>query len=465
MDTWRQPDSGPKEPDSVPTGTPAHNPARGVGAWALMAAGIVSAGVGLLAMILSVMLTDPEQSLGVVSAAIPWIAIVATLGAVVIGIVLLERRRGRRTVAAVVVGASAVAFVVSVASLLPLPDLAAHAYGYSCPYYTTNVTDGPGWTPSDPLPYGSTIAVSDATEDNAWTTFTVKPPIDVTAVAGKAGARPPRTGTYFAVPVIRGAADDSVMQCDDPLRAQTFWISTSGEQTADLALSLPSYPGPSQGGSRNSYGAVTYYVLFDISPDTARTGAFGLSQLPPDDNSPEVVFWGAAASPDVSTSTDVYVAEADGPGSSPGTPLAFGAAQTMQSVRTRKDALKFVVDTPVDITAAARAAGAPSPENGAYIAVPITSTEIDAPAISDENGPAYPSGSWFASDGRTLSDVSISVPDYPTLEQVDQANPDGTWSFYDIFDVPPDVIQHGRYRLELYDPSGGSQFWYWGTNG
>jgi hypothetical protein len=479
----------------------------------LTVAAIVLAVVGLIATVMSAMLTDPNQSFGTFSAGMPWVAIGSTLLAIILGIVMIERRTRRRALLASVVGLSGIGFVVAATTLVPLPDLAEHVYGYACPYVARDLTGEAGTWLGKPLAYGSSITESDAMQGQAWTTFSVEEPINITEVARDAGVRSPRSGAYFAVPVTRGPVDDSGMMCKDPVKTSPGWFDASGTARAGIPLALDGYPGGAQGGRDNGDGTVTYYVIFDITPDMSASGAFGLSQMTSDESEPSVVFWGGDRSgilvsdPTVAdpfapfspmpaetatadgtqstdtadgtsadaadgtsststdgtsiTATDLYVADASATGSSPDVPLAFGDGLTMQSVRTGKDALKFVVSAPIDITAVARAAGAPEPTAGAYIAVPITSTEIDVEALTDAKGIQYPAGYWTTPDDDT-DQSEIVVPSYPLLQNVDAANPDGTWSYYEIFDVPVSAMTDGEWELPIAGRDGAGQYWYWG---
>ncbi|MDL9979369.1 hypothetical protein [Microbacterium candidum] len=503
------PDASPDVPSAGPplggvALTPPPTPPEPVrGGRALLTVTIVSAAIGLVASVVSVALTDIDLSIGVASPFVPWLALAACAVAVVCGAVLLERRARRRGLIGSVVGVAAATGILAATSLIPLPDLAVHAYGYACPFSTSGLQGSAGWSPDAPIPYGSTIAESSGMQNQPWTTFTVDKPVDVTAIALTAGARLPRSGTYFAVPVTRGKVDESAMSCSDPLKAQAFWASGGGRggETADIALALPDYPGGAQGGRDNGDGTVTYFVIFDITPDAAAHGAFGITQLPSNNADPSEVYWGAHSSgpvlaapeaspsapaatpapsdtggpstpvpvgpapdPSASTSVDVYVPDDSATGSSPSHPLPYGSAQTMKAVRTGKDALTFIVGAPKDITAAAKAGGAAAPKQGAYLAVPVTSREIDASAITDANGVEYPGGYWSTpANLNGVESIDVSIPGYPTLTKVQNPNADGTWSYWEIFDVPASTISTGRYEIDLTLPDGTVEPWYWGT--
>ena len=159
----------------------------------------------------------------------------------------------------------------------------------------------------------------------------------------------------------------------------------------------------------------------------------------------------------------MYVKDTNAAGSDSGSPLPYGSARTLQSVTTGKDALEFVVGAPIDITDKAVACCVPKPQEGAYIAVPITATEIDPQAITDANGTNYPAALWFPPGKDGIERIFSKVAGYPALEEISAPGNDGAWHYYEIFDAPPDSVASGQYGLELTLPGGSYQYWFWGA--
>ncbi|CAM5327089.1 hypothetical protein [Leifsonia shinshuensis] len=156
-----------------------------------------------------------------------------------------------------------------------------------------------------------------------------------------------------------------------------------------------------------------------------------------------------------------------GKGTSPDSPLAFGTPVVLQSASTGRDTLQFTVNKPIDVTAAAHAASITPPKNGAYLAVPIQSREIDVNAISDAAGNVtYPPSQWSsASGGYYYPTPNVEIPGYPSIDTAqpttDSANIN-SYSYYEIYDVAANDIANGRYAMLLTKPDGTHQVLWWG---
>lgn len=173
-------------------------------------------------------------------------------------------------------------------------------------------------------------------------------------------------------------------------------------------------------------------------------------------------------SPKASSSpTDVYAKGLTGKGTSPESPLPFGTPLVLQSASTGRDALQFTVNNAIDVTAAARAASITPPKNGAYLAVPIKSREIDVKAISDSTGNVnYPPSQWSSSGGGYYYPTpNLEIPGYPSIDTA-QPTTDSTgvdtYQYYEIYDVAAQDITNGRYAMLLTQPDGTHQVVWWG---
>lgn len=159
-------------------------------------------------------------------------------------------------------------------------------------------------------------------------------------------------------------------------------------------------------------------------------------------------------------------------------PLPFGTPLTLQAAEGGRDILEVAPAEPIDITAAAVAASAPKPKNGAYIAIPITARELDPKALAERHSRAsgFDGGwperdtSWYTrtywspargifEPGTYVYHPAVSVPGYPRRAQATVA-PDGTVRYFEILDVPPQDPTRGVYAWALVHGSRyGSAYW------
>ncbi len=159
-------------------------------------------------------------------------------------------------------------------------------------------------------------------------------------------------------------------------------------------------------------------------------------------------------------------------------PLPFGTPLTLQAAEGGRDILDVTPGGPIDITAAALAASAPKPRNGAYIAIPITARELDPKALADRHSRAsmFDGGwrerdtSWYTSTywdpargifepGTDVYHPVISVPGYPRRAQATVGS-DGSVHYFEILDVPPQDPTRGVYVWTLvHGARFGSAYW------
>lgn len=175
-----------------------------------------------------------------------------------------------------------------------------------------------------------------------------------------------------------------------------------------------------------------------------------------------------SAAADGPRSYDVYVTLPSDAGTTLSDPLSPGTTLTAKAIGSGRDALRVSVGAAIDVSSAARTGGAAAPENGAYVAVPVTISVLDGDALTDEESEniVIPASEWVSSSGEEIGPVDISVPGYPGLQDVDlpTARP---VTFYDVFDVRPTNLTHGVYGFRLFlDADGqGSDAVFWGREG
>ena len=142
-------------------------------------------------------------------------------------------------------------------------------------------------------------------------------------------------------------------------------------------------------------------------------------------------------------------------------PLPFGSAVDVAATAAEgSDALaRFTVDAAVDVTAATTSASAGPPANGVYLAVPVTIEAVDVGALSCMGWSAPPSF-WVNVGGDAIPFTTVSIPGYPTVEDGGVDNGDGTYTYYDVFDIAAGEV-NGSYELDLLEPDGTVQPVYW----
>ncbi|WP_426324533.1 hypothetical protein [Microbacterium sp. E-13] len=121
-----------------------------------------------------------------------------------------------------------------------------------------------------------------------------------------------------------------------------------------------------------------------------------------------------------------------------------------------RDIAIFTVDDPVDVTDKAAA----PPQKGVYVAVPITMEATPGGGLECFSWNAPPSY-WFVYDGQGPGYTQVSIPGYPTIEDGGRDNGDGTFTYYDIFDVSPEDVSNGGFELDLLEPDGTVKPVFW----
>jgi hypothetical protein len=142
----------------------------------------------------------------------------------------------------------------------------------------------------------------------------------------------------------------------------------------------------------------------------------------------------------------------DAPALSFGTPVRMAPTA---AVDHDKIIAVFTAGAPIDVTDAAKS----HPDNGAYLAVPVT-IEAANDGLGCFRWQAPPSY-WYEYGGKAVEFTTVSIPGYPDIEDGGKSNPDGTFTYYDIFDVTPAAAANGGYELDLLEPDGTIKPVYW----
>jgi hypothetical protein len=142
-----------------------------------------------------------------------------------------------------------------------------------------------------------------------------------------------------------------------------------------------------------------------------------------------------------------------------GASLSFGTSITVAGTpfEGSEELAKITVGAPVDVTAAA---GSAAPSQGAYLAVPVTIEAVNEGAL-DCYGFRAPGSYWVDMAGDATQYTTVTIPGYPTIEDGGVDNGDGTFTYYDIFDVSAAEAAHGDYELDLLEPDGTIQAVVW----
>lgn len=144
-------------------------------------------------------------------------------------------------------------------------------------------------------------------------------------------------------------------------------------------------------------------------------------------------------------------------------PFAFETKVFMAQTATEMPVMSMTAGGPVDVTQAAADASVPPPEGGVYLAVPVTYADPDEQAFSCSFEPSFPTSWWLAESGEEFELATVSIPDFPTLEDGGVPNATGeSLLYYDIFDVSPEAVTGGSYYTILLTPDASQQFVYWG---
>ena len=160
--------------------------------------------------------------------------------------------------------------------------------------------------------------------------------------------------------------------------------------------------------------------------------------------------------------TAFYVPTLVGVETSPDDPLSFGTPITVAATPAdpADDLARLTAGQPVDVTAAAASSSTPAPVNGAYIAVPVTVEAVNENALSCY-GYSAPPTYWFDSSGDFTEYTTVTIPDYPTIEGGGVDNGDGTYTYYEIFDIDPAAVADGGFNMDLLEPDGAFKSVYW----
>jgi len=175
----------------------------------------------------------------------------------------------------------------------------------------------------------------------------------------------------------------------------------------------------------------------------------------PAPNGTDADFWAGA----------FYATEMWADGVSSSAPFAFETKVFMSQAATEVPVMSMAIGRPVDVTQAAAAASVPPPESGVYLAIPVTYADPDDQAFSCAFSPAWPSSWWLAESGEQFELATVSIPEFPTLEDGGVPNPTGdSLVYYDVFDVAPEAAADGSYYTVLLAPDASEQFVYWGAD-
>ena len=160
-----------------------------------------------------------------------------------------------------------------------------------------------------------------------------------------------------------------------------------------------------------------------------------------------------------------YATEPWADGVSSSVPLAFETKVLMSQTATQMPAMSMAIGQPVDVTQAADDASVPPPESGVYLAIPVTYADPDDQAFSCGFVPAWPTSWWLAESGEQFELATVSIPDFPTLEDGGVPNPTGdSLVYYDVFDVTPAAAAGGSYYTVLLTPDAAEQAVSWGAD-
>ncbi|MET0779916.1 MAG: hypothetical protein ABWZ16_00170 [Microbacterium sp.] len=160
-----------------------------------------------------------------------------------------------------------------------------------------------------------------------------------------------------------------------------------------------------------------------------------------------------------------YATELWADGVSASAPFAFETKVFMSQTATEMPVMSMAIGRPVDVTQAAADASVPPPEGGVYLAVPVTYADPDDQAFSCAFSPAWPASWWLAESGEEFELATVSIPDFPTLEDGGVPNPTGdSLVYYDVFDITPEAAAGGSYHTVLLTPDASEQSVYWGAD-
>lgn len=118
----------------------------------------------------------------------------------------------------------------------------------------------------------------------------------------------------------------------------------------------------------------------------------------------------------------------------------------------------FTVRPMEDVTATAAAAEVMPPANGALLAVPIEMTNLTGEAVDLSVAYNAIPTSWLVTgDGGTAEQAYLSPLDYPTSWDVEVVEPGATTTFYQVYDVAPEVATTGL--IATLFSSGQTLYW------
>ncbi|MFE5410046.1 hypothetical protein [Microbacterium sp. NPDC056569] len=294
----------------------------------------------------------------------------------------------------------------------------------------------------------------------AGPTAYVIPPGGLPPVPDRASASPARSRVPAMLALVFGAL--AAVSC--LLLLIPAWGSTAGPWvTMALAIAgIASGIVALEGGGRRAASATAGVVVALVAgvfgaasaipqPDLA-VHVYGyadcqlLSGTPPDDMDPDS-YYSAFFAPDL-----VGVDTIAEPSFAYGTTITVAPTGAMEP----RDIATFRVNAPVDVT---DRAGSP-PQNGVYVAVPVTIEATPDGGLECFQWRAPPSY-WFVYDGDYTAYTTVSIPGYPTIEDGGRDNGDGTLTYYDIFDVSQEDVSNGGFELDMLEPDGTIRPVFW----
>ena len=301
-----------------------------------------------------------------------------------------------------------------------------------------------------------------ALQQEAAPTAYVIPPVGPPPALDRGSAAPARSRLPAVLALALGAA--ALLSC--LLLLFAGWGQTAGPSVT-VALAVAAIAAgvvALEGGGRRSAAAVAGVVMALVA------GVFGAASAIPQPDLGVHVYGYAdcqllSGTPpdDIDIDADAYSSAFFAPDlvgvdtiSEPSFPYGRTITVAPTAAMEPRDIATFTVDAPVDVTEKAAA----PPQNGMYVAVPVTVEATPDGGLDCFSWTAPPSY-WFVYDGDYTEYTTVSIPGYPTIEDGGRDNGDGTLTYYDIFDVSQEDVSNGGYEFDLLEPDGTIKSVFW----
>lgn len=145
-------------------------------------------------------------------------------------------------------------------------------------------------------------------------------------------------------------------------------------------------------------------------------------------------------------------------GSSRADALPYGTTVTLIDDTTGAEIWALTVTAPQDVTAAASETPGSTPDNGAYVAVPVELTNLTDEPVDLSSEDEYALFAWLLTgDGGRADPLLLTDSPYPTAWDIGAIQPGETAQYYEVFDVASGVTGSGLLVADL--PAGGQVFW------